>query len=229
MRSQFTVLLVTLIALLLALPIVAAAPYGLVAQAALSWCAVAAGVWAVESWRTRSFALLLAGLALLADVLIWTMHDTPLMPVGRILVAVVLAFVTCVILEHVLTREEVSFDVVIGGVCTYMLIGAFFAQAYAAFEILAPGSLLENGGPLGAVGASDLARGHIVEVFYYSFVTLTTLGYGDILPGTPLMRAVSTVEALIGQIYPAILIAHLVGVRAAAGRVRLRRGPEPRS
>jgi hypothetical protein len=43
------------------------------------------------------------------------------------------------------------------------------------------------------------------------------------------MRAVSTVEALIGQIYPAILIAHLVGVRAAAGRVRLRRGPEPRS
>jgi hypothetical protein len=226
MRSQFTLLLVTLIGLQLALPLVATTPWGLVSQAALTWCAVAASVWTIESWRTRSFGLLLAGLALTADVLIWTTDATPLMPVGRILVAAVLGLVTCVIVEHVLTREDVTFDVVIGGVCTYLLVGTFFAQVYAAFEIVAPGSLLERGGPLSAVGPTDLARGHIVEVFYYSFATLTTLGYGDVIPATPMTRAVSTVEALIGQIYPAILIAHLVGVRAARGPVRRRHDAE---
>jgi hypothetical protein len=187
MHSRFTLLLISLLVLLLVLPIVATTPYGLVSQAFLAWCAIAAGVWAVDAGRTRSIALLLAILTLCGDAFIWTSQDTPLLPLARVLAAVFLAFVTCVILEHLMTREEVTFDVVIGGVCTYMLIGAFFAQVYAAFEIVAPGSLLEKGHPLRALGANDLARGHIVEVFYYSFVTLTTLGFGDIrlrVPGS---------------------------------------------
>jgi len=223
MRFQFTLLFITLIGLLLVLPSVAHNPYGLIAQAAMTWAAIATAVWAVESFRVRSIALMLAMLALAADVYIWTTHATTFMPLGRILVAVFLGFVTCAILAHVMTREEVTYDVVIGGACTYILLGAFFAQVYAAFEIFDPGSLLEQGGALGAVGAADLARGHIVEVMYYSFVTLTTLGYGDVIPGTPLVRAVSTVEALLGQLYPAILIAHLVGLRAARGPMRYRR------
>ncbi len=221
-RARFTLLLFTLMALLLVLPVVATTPYGLISQALLGWCTIAAAVWAVDAGRMRSLAFSLAIVTLVVDVIIWTAGIGPLMPLARVLPAVFLAFVTCVLLEHVMTREEVTFDVVIGGVCTYILIGAFFAQVYATFEIIAPGSLLEQGRPLSAVGATDLARGHIVETFYYSLVTLTTLGFGDVVPGTPILRAVTTVEALIGQIYPAILIAHLVGLRAARGPVRRR-------
>ena len=220
MKAQFTLLFVTLIGLLLVFPSIAHHPYGLIAQAAMSWAAIAAAVWAVESLRVRSIALLLAMLALTADVYIWTTHAVAFMPVGRILVAVFLGFVTCAILAHVMTREKVTYDIIIGGACTYILLGVFFAQIYAALEILAPGSLLEQGRALSSVGAADLARGHIVEVMYYSFITLTTLGYGDIIPGTPLVRAVSTVEALLGQLYPAILIAHLVGLRVAGAQAR---------
>jgi hypothetical protein len=220
MKSQFTLLFVTLIGLVLLLPAIAYSPYGLVSQAALSWCVIAASVWALESLRVRSIALLLAILALAADSYLWITQATAFMPFGRILIATFLGFVTCAILLSIMTREEVTFDVVIGGACTYILIGAFFAQVYAVFEIVAPGSLLDEGGPLGSVDAADLARGHIVEVLYYSLVTLTTLGYGDIVPGTPLVRAVSTVEALLGQLYPAILIAHLVSLRAARSPVR---------
>ena len=223
MRSHFTLLLVALIGLLLVLPVLAASPYGLFSQAVLSWCAIVAAVWAVDAGRMRSIAVLLAGLTFMAEGLIWATDAATFLPLGRILAAVFLGFVTCAILEHVMTRTEVTFDVILGGVCTYLLVGAFFAQVYAVFEILAPGSLLSQGGPLASVGPGDLARGHIVEVFYYSFVTLTTLGFGDVVPGTPFIRAVTTVEALIGQIYPAILIAHLVGLRAARGPVTRRR------
>ena len=223
MKSQFTLLFVTLIGLVLVMPSIAHSPYGLISQVALVWAVIAASVWALESLRVRSIALLLAMLAMTADAYLWTTQATAFMPLGRILVAVFFGFVSCAILFSVMAREEVTFDVVIGGACTYILIGAFFAQVYAVFEIIDPGSLLDEGGPLGSVGAADLARGHIVEVTYYSLVTLTTLGYGDIVPGTPMVRAVSTVEALLGQLYPAILIAHLVGLRAASGPTRHRR------
>jgi voltage-gated potassium channel Kch len=53
-------------------------------------------------------------------------------------------------------------------------------------------------------------------LYYFSFVTLTTVGYGDILPVAPVARALATLEALVGQLYPAILIARLVSLQIYA-------------
>ena len=117
-------------------------------------------------------------------------------------------------------EEDVTFDIVLGAVCAYMLVAAAFANLYAFFEIVTPGAFQEAGGPVTSVGAADLARGHIVELLYFSFATLTTLGFGDISPVHAFPRAVVCIEALIGQIYPAILIAYLVGLRAARGPIR---------
>ena len=79
--------------------------------------------------------------------------------------------------------------------------------AYFLLESAAPGSL--SIGPV-----SDEAR--FGASIYYSFVTLTTLGYGDILPLTDRARSLAYVEAVIGQIYLAVLLAKLVGMYVSA-------------
>ena len=73
---------------------------------------------------------------------------------------------------------------------------------------MAPGALLEQGGPLGSVGPADLARGHIVEVFYYSFVTLTTLGRGRI----------DLLASLTAEPRPLVKLIRVDQDKAAAGR-----------
>jgi hypothetical protein len=87
---------------------------------------------------------------------------------------------------------------------------------------LAPGSFEEDGVPLGrhAVDASD----YQVKILYYSFVTLTTLGYGDITPHGEFAQMGAVAEAIIGQLYIAVFIARLIALYVAADRDRRRAG-----
>jgi hypothetical protein len=64
-----------------------------------------------------------------------------------------------------------------------------------------------------------------MTLYYFSFVTLTTIGYGDILPLAPAARGLATMEGLIGQLYPAILIARLVSLQLHAAHERDRQEP----
>jgi voltage-gated potassium channel Kch len=72
-----------------------------------------------------------------------------------------------------------------------------------------PGSLLSGG----VVPAAGVGMG---DAIYFSFVTLATLGYGDLVPATPAMRGLAVFEAVIGQLYLALLVARLVGLQTAA-------------
>lgn len=89
-----------------------------------------------------------------------------------------------------------------GAVAAYVLIAVLFANAYALISYLIPGAF-----------NMPQPTGHIERMqalYYFSVVTLTTLGYGDITAVHPMARSLVMVEALIGQLYPAILIARLV-------------------
>ncbi len=124
-----------------------------------------------------------------------------------------LAFTGILIVSEVFREEEVTIDTISGAVCVYLLIGLTWAELYSAIEFFQPGSFTIHKYLPQAPGYHPE---HQTPLFlYYSFVTLTTLGYGDITPLTPPARAFSYVEAILGQIFVVVLIARLVGLHIA--------------
>jgi voltage-gated potassium channel len=111
------------------------------------------------------------------------------------------ASVTIIILSYVYREKKIAVDFIYAAVSGYFLIGLMWAFIFSALEFLMPGSFQ---GP--QVEASRLSH-----AYYYSFTTLTTLGYGDITPVSAPARSFSFLEAIMGQLYLAILIAGLVG------------------
>ena len=122
-----------------------------------------------------------------------------------------LAFVVWSILSGVLTSKRVTVDTIFGAICGYLMIGLTFAAIYALLVAIDPTSLrfLE---PLEAANLRLLEERRFFRLIYYSFVTITTTGYGDINPISPAAQLFSVIEAMIGQFYIAILIARLVAI-----------------
>jgi len=116
-----------------------------------------------------------------------------------------------IVLRQVSQDGPVSGHRIRGSIALYLLIAILFAFLYGLAEELSPGAFAMSGGPAGSA-----ARG---EVFYYfSIVTLTTVGFGDITAVHPVVRSLVMLEALIGQLYPAILIASLVSLHLETRR-----------
>jgi hypothetical protein len=92
-----------------------------------------------------------------------------------------------------------------GGVALYLIVALFFAHLYGLLAVLVPETF--SGGPTGLNAHAVFYRGRLL---YFSLVTLTTTGYGDIVPLHSVARSLATLEAVIGQLYPATLLARLV-------------------
>lgn len=109
-----------------------------------------------------------------------------------------------VLLHYIFIAQTVTRDVLYAAICVYLLLGAAFVPLYGILETLWAGSFVDSassGRPLGWQ-----------QLIYYSYVTLTTMGYGDILPVSWWARSFSSAEAVTGVLYLAILMARLVGV-----------------
>ncbi len=128
-----------------------------------------------------------------------------------------IGFVLGVILHAVLEQRRVMLDTVLGGVCVYLLLAVFWVELYALVEALDPGSFRVGGKPL-PEGAVDRQYASYGPFSYFSLVTISTLGYGDIVPVTPVARMVASLEAVVGQLYLAIFVARLVGLHLAQDR-----------
>ena len=119
-------------------------------------------------------------------------------------ILVFLATATAVAMKQIALDSKVSTNRIIGAICVYLMLGVIWALMYSLLEAAVPGSfsgIVEH--PVTGAWDPDWA--------YFSFVTLTTLGYGDLLPLTFSARALAYFEAIVGQFYLAILVAGLVG------------------
>ncbi|MEE4360446.1 MAG: potassium channel family protein [Pseudomonadales bacterium] len=132
--------------------------------------------------------------------------------VGRLYGLAFLAYVAWHVLHDVvMVNRRVNAHMIYGALCVYLLIGLTFAFAFSALESVVPGAIAgldegsENRTPLG-------------EFTYFSFVSLTTLGFGDFYPVSPLARTLSYSEAIIGQIYLTVVLARLVALYVAESR-----------
>jgi hypothetical protein len=124
--------------------------------------------------------------------------------------------IAVVVLRHILSVKEVTADTILGAICAYLLLGMAWAMIFSLIEILAPGSFFFRGGSDITVGFAG-SGGAVSSFIYYSFITLTTLGYGDITPNSSPAAALSSLEAVTGQLYIAVLIARMVAMHIASG------------
>jgi hypothetical protein len=121
---------------------------------------------------------------------------------------ILLAAFFCVsILAYVLHSGRVTSDKIFAALCVYLLLGFVWTYAYALLDDMQPGSFADST----ETGRTDEV-GRIMQLRYFSFATLTTLGYGDVLPRSSTARTMATLEAVMGQIYLAVLVARLVGL-----------------
>jgi hypothetical protein len=103
----------------------------------------------------------------------------------------------------VLGPGEITRHRVLGAIALYLTLGMAFAGAYRLSWQLIPSSLAN-------VASDAPLPQQYSAMLYFSFVTLTSVGYGDIVPVLPFVRALTNLEAIIGQLYPATLLARLV-------------------
>jgi len=123
----------------------------------------------------------------------------------HIVMALFLILIAGTILCYVLRDDAVTAEKISAAICVYILIGLTWVFLFSVTYRLQPTSFrIENA--------------ELSDFVYYSFITLSTLGYGDITPLSPPARALSYVEAITGQLYLAVLVARLVGLHIAYGR-----------
>jgi len=104
--------------------------------------------------------------------------------------------------SQILTSNEISANRVVGAISLYLMLGILWAVTYATLELLSPGSF--------AGFSEPRSQGWSSEWIYFSFVTMTTLGYGDLSPLSSIARTLAYMQAVFGQFYIAILVAGLV-------------------
>jgi len=121
-------------------------------------------------------------------------------------------YVIFVILLKIFQTKEITADLIYGSVCIYLLIGLEWAFIFSLLENIHPGSFDIPASNFESTLTTDSGSNTISLFLYYSYITLTTLGYGDITPISPPAQSISSLEAITGQFYLTILVARLVGL-----------------
>lgn len=106
------------------------------------------------------------------------------------------------IIGKLYSEKKVTWDTIIGAISVYLLLGLFWFLLYRTVYIL-------------DVNAFSKSPVSAFQMLYFSFTTLTTLGYGDITPTSKMSMTLSNTQAIIGQLYPAIFLARLIGLYTA--------------
>jgi voltage-gated potassium channel len=139
--------------------------------------------------------------------------QSTLLSAGSIVLTIVfLCYVVWVILHDIFTDPARSWDNVNGALSVYLLTGYVFANLYLVISLANPEAFdMKRSGALSPDPGALMHRSS--DFIYYSFVTLSTLGFGDIAPVAPLARTLSWLEAVSGQLYLAVLVARLIAVQ----------------
>ena len=191
----------SLIVLLILSAVLEGTKYGYLILNIASSIVFISGVYAAGRNKRSVLILILLGLP-------WFLSEWVFTESSETIFASVLffLFITGTIINHILHSEKVSTDTLYGAVCVYLLLGLLWASIYSFLEHLSPGIIFvtNNSDVIGTLTANEL--------IYYSYTTLTTLGYGDVTSFTPEGRIISVLEAIVGQLFLAFLVARLIAI-----------------
>jgi hypothetical protein len=191
--------------------------------------AMASAVWKLQARRSLLVLVVVAAvLSGAASAMETWFHAPGWIVVDRAAGIVFVTLVAICITQNVWREREVSADTIVGGIAVYLLLAVAWSNAYQLLEFLAPGSLEVVSGSGGHWGPWESTPGEYPRLLFFSFVTITTLGYGDIVPASGPAAALASLEAVVGPLYLTVLIARLVGLHIARAREvdSLQREPE---
>ena len=140
---------------------------------------------------------------------LWThylVQHPAIFAVGKFSAILFFGFATLNILQFIFKQKEVTKEVIFAAVVVYLLMAFMWSYGYALLELYEPGSF--------SVPEGQLKDDRFLWI-YYSFVTITTLGYGDMTPLTDRASGMAVFEAITGQIYLVVLVAWLVGMHVS--------------
>ena len=166
-------------------------------------------VWSLERGRLRFASR--AGISILfivveSSVIFFEKYDMRLLQLGTLLLFTIASVVICC--RQALFTGSVDSNKIVGAICIYFLMGIAWAQAYLIVEVIFPGSI--------PALAGEHWQDNAGTALYFSFVTLSTVGFGDIVPAQPLARHLASIQAIAGQFYVAIVVASLIGARLSS-------------
>jgi hypothetical protein len=133
--------------------------------------------------------------------------------IAEISASVFLFFTFLMIIVHILQEKNISLDTIYGGIVAYLFIALCFSSLYNGIFIFNNNAFLFNGA-LETIGKSIDAQ-TFGDFTYYSLITLSTVGYGEITPFSTYARFASALQGILGQLYLTIFLARLVGMHIA--------------
>lgn len=211
LKSNFAYMLTALMLFLVGVPAAIdfeLLPIGAIRALGISTL-IAIGIWSFsESGRTFHIAMILAGIGIFLNLFDAARPGSLIYFSANVATLAFLLLATTESFRQIASTNTMSGNRIVGAICVYLLLGVIWSVCYSLLELLIPNSfsgLTEN-----ATSSWN------PDWIYYSFVTLTTLGYGDILPVTFLARSLAFMEAVVGQFYVAILVAGLVSAHIAS-------------
>ncbi len=164
------------------------------------------GTVAKNAWVTGiAGALLLATLGV-RWLRVWRGSTSLLLP-DTLFSSIFCIILAAVVIAQVFREGPITFHRIQGAIAVYLLIGLAFAYLYQFIALRLPHAFIPVG--LANTGVDEDPTSHFL---YFSFVTLTTTGFGDITPAHPIARSLVTIEALTGQLFPSVLLARLVSM-----------------
>jgi voltage-gated potassium channel len=210
-RFSTVQLLAALVVLLVSAPFVEELEGGHLILSVLFSLVLIAAVFAVANRkRTLVIALVLAIPAITARWINQLRPDLVHPAVFLVCALVLLAFVIGHLLYFILHAPVVNVEVLCASIAAYLMLGLMWTVAYWLVDQLTPGSAFSFNTSRGAQSMNGFTG------FYFSFITLSTVGYGDITPVSQAARWLAAMEAMTGLLYVAVLIARLVSLYSSA-------------
>ena len=222
-RHRLSILLAAMVLLMLVAPFLYVIVPGEILErtlvTALFVAVLLSAVWVVSRTRTAVIiATLLGAPAIVLKGLHVALASDGVGIAMQLFAIAFLAYAIVAILRVVFTDQRVTYNTIAAALCVYLLLSILWASVYAALEIVEPGSFSLTAAETDLIPSAESPDEFSRQALYYSLVTMTTLGYGDIAPKTPPARMFAAMQAVMGQIYLAVLVARLVGLHIVHAR-----------
>lgn len=152
-------------------------------------------------------AIALSVLSVVGTALLMTFPRKWAFLISHSIILILIGFFCVTIVSYVLRRGRVNSDRIFAAICVYMLMGYGWSFVYSILVEVQPHAFVATT----EVGLHDFVA-RLLQLRYFSFMTLTTVGYGDIVPHSPVARTLAVLEAVMGQFYLVVLVGRLVGL-----------------
>lgn len=211
-NNRFLALLIALVLLFILYPIVEYSKLGLLGLNLFFMLIIFSAIFAISITRKPLITSII--LAILTIVFRWVefFHPNGLWTIiSHTTGGIFWVYIAVHILNFIFRQHKITAEVIYAALAVYFIFGLAWASCYQVLELHNPQSF--------AIASPETSSQHFIfQMWYFSMVTLTTLGFGDIAPVTMTARVFVVLEAIMGQFYLAVLVANLVGRQISQGK-----------